>query len=120
MTKYCVNCESEATHIVVGELLPLCYTCHTAYQWGQNNPNAHLMDVEQFYSSLNYITAKYISPADIAIYNNPVELPAEFHIPINASVSTKEWSDCDGLALVVPESSDCEVWVLQSWLRKVS
>lgn len=47
MTTYCANdgCETEATHYVFypdGTKTPLCFTCMTAYEWGQTNPTAEI------------------------------------------------------------------------------
>jgi len=41
----CANCNNEAYWIVENDQIPLCYTCKTAYQWGQENPNAIIIDI---------------------------------------------------------------------------
>ena len=45
---YCANCETEATWIIVDTKTPLCETCHTAYEWGQESPGADLMTIEEW------------------------------------------------------------------------
>jgi hypothetical protein len=50
MTIFCANeCDTEATHFVMhsnGRATPLCYTCHTAYEWGQCSPNSEMQSIE--------------------------------------------------------------------------
>ena len=49
-TVWCSNCDSEAVCNVIhhdnGNLeCPLCFTCKTAYEWGQASPNASVVDI---------------------------------------------------------------------------
>jgi len=49
MTVYCNNeCEAEATHFYrnqFGEIMAVCWTCKTAFEMGQANPQARLLPV---------------------------------------------------------------------------
>lgn len=49
MTVYCNNeCEAEATHFYrnqFGEIVAVCWTCKTAFEMGQANPQARLLHV---------------------------------------------------------------------------
>ena len=51
MTTYCVNgpCENEATRVVIhsnGEVSPLCFTCASAYEMGQQDEAASVVLLE--------------------------------------------------------------------------
>ena len=45
---YCANCDAEATCMAVhdAECTPLCYTCKTAYEWGQAFPHVELRPLD--------------------------------------------------------------------------
>ncbi len=64
MTKYCANCDSEATHAVrhtSARMTPLCRTCKEAYSWGQAHPEARLCDIEHV-AKWNYIQKIFYEP----------------------------------------------------------
>jgi hypothetical protein len=122
MTNYCANdpCESEATHMIVETKTPLCYTCYSAYLWGQSEPGVDAGPIEDYYTALDYIAAKYISPQDLSSYNYMADLPKDIHISLNSACVIREWDERDDCALVSSEDfPDEEVWVLQSWLKEV-
>lgn len=57
MTVYCANCDAEAVcrvqHADIDQSChdphgtPLCFTCRTAYEWGQASPTAGFEDIDQ-------------------------------------------------------------------------
>jgi hypothetical protein len=48
--EYCANdpCENEATHIIIETETPLCWTCHSAYKWGQAGPWKETVAIEDY------------------------------------------------------------------------
>lgn len=49
-TIYCDNCDSEATHAVLrpgDDPFYLCFTCKTAYEFGQNYPERQIVGIEE-------------------------------------------------------------------------
>jgi len=51
---YCANCDAEAVMVARhedGSDTNLCYTCGTAYEWGQASPDADLVDVDEVYTA---------------------------------------------------------------------
>jgi hypothetical protein len=125
MTEWCENspCETEATHAFedeTGVTYFLCMTCRDAFEWGQTLPKAQVISIDKFFEGKTFIAARYISPKEIAEYNDLTHMPKDIHISLNSVCVIREWDEGDGCVLVTSEDfPDEEVWVLQSWLKEV-
>lgn len=59
MTKrYCANCDTSATHIVVKTDTPLCRSCANAYAWGQASSESEVITLKDRLIDLALLTEK--------------------------------------------------------------